>query len=759
MMSDKKNSALMALIQLAEIHALSIDARKLEHAFADQEWSIDTFLQAAQTIGLKAEYFKCSVESLFTKTLPTVARDQQGDYFVILALTKKDSEQNESSATNQSILKNYQSVRVPISDSITDYEVLIQYGGSQTETITFQDLSMIWSGGLVLAIPAISHVVAGNKHEQVFKSLLKKYWVLFAEVLVISLFLQLLRVITPQVFQVLLDKVFPNQALQTLQILCVGLVAYIFFFEVLRIVRGYLLSETGHKITIELGARVNQHLLRLPLPYFNSTQLGQTVNIVREIEEIRLFLSGKVIPLIFDNFFIFILLVTLGLYNVMIASIALVAIALCMAVTTFYWQILKHRIPEHDRHYANNLTLLIEAATNSQNIKTNTAEIRWQVQLDSALASLTKQGLKITSGIKLVNLIQVIILNLAVILIIWIAGNRVIEQAMSFGIFMATIILVSQLFFQFYSLAERTSECVAVGKSIRRLESILSQTTEERSNKLPLASINGSIEFERTTFRYGLDASDTLRNLNLKITPGERIGILGESGSGKTTLGKLLLRAYQPSHGRVLIDGHDIHNVDLFSLRHQIASVSSDSILFNKTIRENINVSNSNLTVNQIIEIATIAGAHEFICNLPEGYDTVVQNQGASLSLGERRLISLAQALAKNPRILIFDDFWGTFDPQVEKKIQDRLVIFLKEVTTLTFAQRISALGSVDRIAVIRQGEIKEIGSHHDLLLIEKGIYKKMYQLEGCYSNDSTDTSAVLLPPKKTDDLTGKRVI
>lgn len=232
------------------------------------------------------------------------------------------------------------------------------------------------------------------------------------------------------------------------------------------------------------------------------------------------------------------------------------------------------------------------------------------------------------------------------------------------------------------------------------------------------------------SFRYRADNPDVLRSVSLAIRPGEVIGIVGRSGSGKSTLTKLAQRLYVPDRGRVLVDGQDISIVDTTSLRHQIGVVLQENTLFTRSIRDNIALSNPALPIETIMQVAKLAGAHEFICELPEAYDTVVGEHGTGLSGGQRQRIAIARALISNPRILIFDEATSALDYESEKIIQDNMRRICQGRTVLIIAHRLSAVREAHRIVVMERGQIAEVGNHEQLLKNPKGIYSHLYRLQ-----------------------------
>lgn len=245
-----------------------------------------------------------------------------------------------------------------------------------------------------------------------------------------------------------------------------------------------------------------------------------------------------------------------------------------------------------------------------------------------------------------------------------------------------------------------------------------------------MPTIQGKVEFDQVVFRYRPDGSEILRSVSLVIQPGQVIGIVGRSGSGKSTLTRLLQRLYVPERGRVLVDGTDLALVDASSLRRQIGVVLQDNMLFNRSIRENIALIDPGAPLETVIHAAKMAGAHDFILELPEGYDTIVEEHGASLSGGQRQRIAIARALIGNPRILIFDEATSALDYESESIIQQNMKLICKGRTVIIIAHRLSAVRDANRIIVMERGQIVEQGSHQELLALADGHYKKLYQLQ-----------------------------
>ncbi len=263
--------------------------------------------------------------------------------------------------------------------------------------------------------------------------------------------------------------------------------------------------------------------------------------------------------------------------------------------------------------------------------------------------------------------------------------------------------------------------------SIQRLGDILNTKTENLASSSPenLPPLKGNIVFESITFRYRPNEAEVLRNVSLEIKAGENIGIVGRSGSGKSTVTKLIQRLHVPEHGRVLIDGLDIGLLDPVWLRRQVGVVLQDNVLFNLSVREKIAFVNPAMPMNRIMKAAQLAGAHDFILQLPKAYDTVLEERGSNLSSGQRQRIAIARALANTPRILILDEATAALDYESERIFQDNLKVVGKGRTVIIVAHRLSTVRDCDRILVMDKGQVVESGAHSELLQ-EAGIYAEL---------------------------------
>jgi subfamily B ATP-binding cassette protein HlyB/CyaB len=690
---------------VAGLHGIAADATRLRHEFGHVAFTTTTLLLAAKSLGLSARVVRQDPTRLDRAPLPAIAMDHAGRFFVVAKFDARDQQ------------------HAP--------RLLIVRPGEPPAVLALSEFTDQWSGELILFTSKASFVGEIAKFDFTwFIPAIVKYRRLLGEVLLISLILQLIGLVTPMFFQVVMDKVLVNHAMKTLNVIAIGLICATLFEAVLTGIRTYLFSHTSSKIDVELGARLFKHLLNLPISYFQARRVGDSVARIRELENIRSFLTGNAMTLVLDIAFSFIFLAVMLWYSAWLTLIVVVSIPLYVALSMVFTPILRARLNDKFNKSAENQSFLVETLSGIDTVKAMAAEPRWQQKWEKQLAGYVSAGLSTTNigmvasgGVRLVS-------KLVTAAIMWLGATLVIDGKMTVGELIAFNMLSGQVASPILRLAQLWNDFQQVGISMSRLGDILNARTEVAGQKTRIPRIEGAIEFDQVSFRYRPDAPDVIRALQVKIKPGETIGIVGRSGSGKSTLTKLVQRLYVSDRGRVLVDGQDIAVIDTTSLRHQIGVVLQENTLFTRSVRDNIALGNPAFSIEAIIHAAKLAGAHEFICELPEGYDTMVGEHGTGLSGGQRQRIAIARALITNPRILIFDEATSALDYESEKIIQDNMRQICAGRTVLIIAHRLSAVREAHRIVVMERGQIAEIGSHAQLLANPSGIYSHLYRLQ-----------------------------
>ncbi|HEY3677177.1 MAG TPA: type I secretion system permease/ATPase [Bradyrhizobium sp.] len=692
---------LIVLVMLLRFHGIGADPAQIHHQFGSVPIGASEMLRCAKEFGLKARTLKTSWDRLAVTALPAIATLKDGG-FLLLAKAGDD-------------------------------KVIVQSPASpRPELLTKTEFEAKWNGRLLMMTKRGSLTDLTRRFDiSWFVGAIHKYRRHLRDVLIASFFLQMFALVSPLIFQVVIDKVLVHRSMSTLDVLVLGLVTIAVFETILGILRTYLFAHTTNRIDVELGARLFQHLLALPIAYFQARRVGDSVARVRELENIRNFLTSSALTLVIDLFFTTVFLAVMWFYSPLMTLVVLAGfpfyIGISMAVTPLFRQ----RLDEKFKRGAENQAFLVECVTGVETLKSMAVEPqmqrRWEEQLAGYVTSsfrVLRLGNNASNSIQLVSkIVTAAILYLGAKLVI--AGNLTVGELVAFNI------LAGRVSQPVLRLAQVWQDFHQARLSVARLGDILNTTTEPRMNvaRAAMPAIAGEIIFEHVTFRYRIDGPEVLHDVSFKVLPGQVIGIVGASGSGKSTVAKLIQRLYVPESGRVLVDGVDLAMVDSTWLRRQIGIVLQDNMLFNCSVRDNIALADPAFPIEQVIAAAKLAGAHEFILELPEGYDTIVGERGSSLSGGQRQRIAIARALISNPRILIFDEATSALDYESERIIQDNMRTIAAGRTVLLIAHRLSTVRRADRIVTIDRGRLIEDGPHDDLIK-SGGRYASLYRLQ-----------------------------
>jgi ATP-binding cassette, subfamily B, bacterial HlyB/CyaB len=546
-----------------------------------------------------------------------------------------------------------------------------------------------------------------------------------------SFFLQLFALLTPLFTQVVIDKVLVHKGFTTLHVLAVGMVTLAVFDAVLGGLRTYLFSHTTNRIDVGLGAQLFRHVLALPLAYFEARRVGDTVARVRELEQIRQFLTSHSVTVVLDLFFTVVFLVVMWFYSPMLSLVVMASLPLYALLSVAITPPIRARLHEKFNRGAENQSFLVESITGIQTVKAMAVEPPLLRQWEEQLAGYVRASFRATSLITVAGQVASCVQKITTVAILWVGAYRVIESDLTIGQLIAFNMLSAQVTGPLLRLVNLWQEFQQVGISVQRLGDVLNTPPEPSysPNRTTLPQVAGQVVFEEVTFRYRPEGQEVLRKVSLSVAPGRVVGIVGRSGSGKSTIAKLIQRLYVPIRGRILVDGVDLAQVDPAWLRRQVGVVLQENFLFNRSVRDNIALTDPGLSMEQVIQAATLAGAHEFILELPDGYDTMVGEQGCSLSGGQRQRIAIARALVANPRILIFDEATSALDYESEAVIQKNMAQICQGRTVFIIAHRLTAVRPAHRIYVVEKGEIVEDGSHEDLQR-RNGFYARLCALQ-----------------------------
>ncbi|HPE79097.1 MAG TPA: type I secretion system permease/ATPase [Gammaproteobacteria bacterium] len=701
--SNRQDTGLACLVRIARFHQIAADPQQIahEHGAPSEHFEADSLVRAGRRLGFKAQSVSSQWDRLKITPLPAIAQHTDG-HFVILA--------------------GFQDDRVLIQDPLEPRPL----------TLPRAIFEEAWSGRLILITRRASLKDLGGKFGfGWFVPAIVKYRKLFAEVLAASFFLQLFALVTPLFFQVIIDKVLVHRGLTTLDVLAIGLLAISFFEVVLGGLRTYVFSHTTNRVDVLLGAKLFGHLLRLPLSYFEARRVGDSVARVRELENIRNFLTGSALTLLIDLFFTLVFFAVLYYYSPILTAVVAGAVPFYVLLSALVTPILRRRLEEKFNRGAENQAFLVESVNGIQTLKSMAVEPQMQRRWEEQLAGYVGASFKAANLGNIASQTAGFINKVTVVLILWIGATLVMKGDLSVGQLIAFNMIAGRISGPILRLVQLWQDFQQAGISVRRLGDILNTPTEPGYNpgRATLPELKGAVRFDHVSFRYAPERPQVLNDITLEIRPGEVIGIVGRSGSGKSTLTKLIQRLYVPAAGRVLIDGVDLALVEPAWLRRQVGVVLQENFLFNRSVRENIALANPGLPMEPVIAAAKLAGAHEFILELPEGYDTLVGEHGANLSGGQRQRIAIARALVTNPGILILDEATSALDYESERIIQQNMRAICQGRTVFIIAHRLSAVRQADRILVVDDGRIVEQGSH-DALLQQRGIYARLHALQ-----------------------------
>jgi ATP-binding cassette, subfamily B, bacterial HlyB/CyaB len=588
-----------------------------------------------------------------------------------------------------------------------------------------------WSGRLVLLGRRASLASLPDVFDlRWFMSAVYRYRRVIGEVLVASFFIQLLGLVSPLFFQVVIDKVLVHRSLSTLDVLMIGLAIVATFEVVLGALRTYVFSQTTNKIDVELGARLFDHLLALPMAYFASRRVGDSVARVRELENIRNFITGSALTLTIDLLFTFVFFAVMFLYSATLTYIVLASLPFYVLISLIVTPIFRRRLDEKFRRGADNQAFLVESVGAAETVKAMAVEPQMRQRWEEQLAGYVRASFRTQTlgniGTQVVQFIN----KGTMVLTLYFGAKAVIAGDMTVGELVAFNMLAARVAQPVLRIAQIWQDFQQTRISVERLGDILNAPRElAQRSAASLPRMQGAIRFEHATFRYRLDGPAVLSDISLDIPAGQMIGIVGPSGSGKSTLARLVQRLYTPESGRVFIDGIDLAMVDTTWLRRQIGVVLQQNVLFNSSVRENIALADPGMPLERVIAAATLAGAHEFILELPHGYDTIIGERGASLSGGQCQRIAIARALLGNPCILIFDEATSALDYESERIIQENMRRIAAGRTVIVIAHRLSTVRGADRIVTIDRGRLVEDGTHEDLLR-RGGRYSQLHRLQ-----------------------------
>lgn len=688
-------SALRSLEIVGALNNVRIDSRAIIRDYAlNATPSFEELIRIAKDKGFKAKIKPLTIKNLASYPLPCIGQDKNGVYFNIL---KVDTSKNE---------------------------VLIFKDKNEPYAIKFEEL--LNSLNLDPKMIVLKHKLLNDKIKfgfGWFYARMLSYKKIVGEILIASFVIQLFGLVTPLFTQVVLDKVLVHHSLSTLNVIAVAFGAVIIFEMLLSLSRNYIFAHTTSKIDARLGAMLFDHLIKLPMIYFENRKVGNIVARVRELDSIREFIANKSVTVLLDMLFSVVFVAMMLLYSVKLTLVALGFVTVIATLYFFATPRLRARLEDKFQMGARSNSYLVESITGISTVKSLAIEGSMQRLWEDFLAKYVKSSFELSNLSNILSGIANALSKLMTLAILYLGVGLVIENKLSVGQLIAFQMFAGQFSAPIMRLVGLWNEFQQALLSVDRLGDILNTPKEqENDNAITLSEIKGGVKFDNVSFKYSPNSPIVLQNFSLEVKPNTSIGIVGRSGSGKSTLTRLLQRLYYANEGAIYIDGVDIRHMNPSWLRQNIGVVLQDSYLFSGSVKENIAYAYPSAPMDLILQASKIAGADEFISALPEGYDTLVGERGSSLSGGQKQRIAIARAILTNPRILIFDEATSALDYESEKIISNNLSSIKKNRTVFIVAHRLSTVKECNEIIVLDKGRLIERGDHESLMK-QRGYY------------------------------------
>lgn len=697
------NTGLISLEIVARMNNIDIDMRSVvrEYGITTADIEPEEIIRIAKNKGFKVKRKSMKLVDISAKyPMPAILRLKDNSYVVLLGIKKEDN----AVLTLTPLEKHPKSHKIDeLQEQLDDHIIILRH----KNTVTDVKFGFKW-----------------------FFNEIFKYKKIIAQVLLGSFVVQLFGLVTPLFTQVILDKVLVNRTIATLDVLAFAFIVVAIFELLLNLSRNYIFIHTTNKIDAKLGAKLFRHLFQLYYVYFENRQVGNIVARVRELDRIREFITNKSVSVLIDAFFSVVFLVVMFIYSVKLTFISLGFLAIIGVIYVMITPELRQRLEDKFQMGAHSNSYLVESVTGVQTVKSLAIEGSMFRKWEDKLGKYLKSSFNLAIMGNFTGSICGFLQKAMTIAILYVGVMLVIENKLTIGQLIAFQMFSGQFSAPMLRLVGLWNEFQQTLLAVDRIGDILNSPLEMQSgNAITLSNVEGNIKIDNLSFRYNVDAPMVLKDVNLEIKAGEKIGFVGRSGSGKSTIAKLIQRLYYTTEGTIYIDGIDIRNINPVWLRTNIGIVLQENYLFSGTIRDNIALPRPNMPMEGIVQAAQVSGAHEFISKLPRGYDTEVGERGSSLSGGQKQRIAIARALISNPKILIFDEATSALDYESEKIIRDNMGLISQDRTTIIIAHRLSTIKGCDRIVCFDNGKIVEVGTPQELLQRD-GYFKRLHDAQ-----------------------------
>ncbi len=714
--TNSKHTALKCLALVARHHGVECSADRLIHDYslATEEPTLRRVLRIAKDTGLKSRHSRLTWKQLskLDQAFPCMARLTNGNFVIMVGLRQSESEEGQAQE------------QIAVFDPSVAKKDFSFYTREQ-----FED---IWRGEVILTKKSFSMLDSNQPFSlKWFIPEIIKQRTAFTDVAVAALFIHLIALVVPLFFQIVIDKVLVNSALETLRVLTIGICIALAFDAILGYMRSYLLLHATSKIDIRVATRTFGHMLRLPMSYFEHTTAGVLTKHMQQTNQIREFLTGSLFLTMLDSTALLIFLPILFFYSPTLTVIVLVFSGLLAINIGVLLGPYRRRLEALYNAEGERQAMLVETIHGVQTVKALSMEPVQRKNWDQSSAQAVAMQFKVGKISITATTISKLLEKLLTVIVVWWGASLVIGKELSVGELVAFQMISGRVtgpLVQLVGLVHSYQQCAL---SVRMLGSVMNHEAEAGIGSGLRPAIEGKLEFEDVTFQYSPTTAPALDNVSFEIPAGKVVGVVGRSGSGKTTLTRMMQGMHSPQSGLLRIDRLDMRELDIAHLRQNIGVVLQDNFLFRGTVRENIAMAKPNSSFQEIVYYARMAGASEFIERMPQSYDTLLEENGANLSGGQKQRLAIARALLKDPRILIFDEATSALDPESEAIIQKNLKVIAKGRTVVLVSHRLSTLTGCDAIIVLERGKVSSMGTHEQLLERSKVYQELWYQQMG----------------------------
>jgi subfamily B ATP-binding cassette protein HlyB/CyaB len=694
------DSGIRALAAVARHWRLDWSLQRLNQVYGkNREPDGRELARIAQTEGLKSSLQRISWKRLQTlqKQTPFLARLDTGGYFVVLKVGA--AAHSPGSTAEQVVLFN---PKMPEANLFP---------------VSRENFLDHWTGEIILLKRAYK---ASDPDRRFglgwFMPELWRQRALLRNVVLAALAMHVLALAVPIFFQIVIDRVLVYFSSATLAVIGIGVVAAILFDATFSWLRGYFVLRTAGRIDIRLARITFRHLMTLPISFFEASRAGVVTKHMQQGSQIREFLTGRLLSTLLDLPALIIFLPLMLWYSVPLTMVVLAVTALLGLIIALMLGPYRRRLRHLYQAEAQRQSLLVESIHGMRTVKSLNLEPRREESWDDAAADAINTYVQVGKISLAANTLSSFIEKALTVTIVCVGAFLVFGGSLTVGGLVAFNMLSSRVISPVLQMIGLLNNYQEVKMSVDMLGEVMNRPGENSGHRGLTPTLQGAIEFDRVTFRYpGVD-KPALRDISLRIPAGAMVGVVGRSGSGKTTLSALLQGLHQTSEGAIRIDGHNIRDIDLAHLRSQNGVVPQEPFLFRGTIKDNIRMGEPTASFEDVVQAARMAGADEFIQQLPGRYDTQLEESAVNLSGGQKQRLSIARALLRKPRIIIFDEATSALDPESEAVVVKNLKEIARGRTTIVISHRLQTIRDADAILVLDNGSLNDAGTHAQLM-------------------------------------------